>query len=97
VGTATLGTITTRLQMCPNMLHKHPMYVIKVAVRRALTSRRIPVPFFLNETLNPHCHVNLMHKPFTKNCQMKKINLLHASQHYSSHSLQQLLALTSGA
>lgn len=70
---ATLRTITTRLQICPNVLHEHPIYEIKVVVRRALTSKRIPVPFFLNETLNPHCNVNMMHKPFTKNCQMKKI------------------------
>jgi len=91
---ATLRTITTRLQICPNVLHEHSMYEIKVAVRCALTSKRIPVPFFLNKTLNPHRHVNMMYKPFTKNWQMKKINLLHVRQHYSSHKLQLPLALT---
>jgi len=48
VGMAILRTITTRLRICPHVLHQHPMFEIKVAVRRALTSKRIPVPFFLN-------------------------------------------------
>jgi len=49
VGIATLRTITTRLQICPNVLHQHPMFEIKPVVSCAQTSKRIYVPFFLDE------------------------------------------------